>query len=326
MCGIAGFLLPKPTEPAETLGAVTTAMTDAIAHRGPDDLGAWVDPLAGIALGHRRLSILDLSAAGHQPMIGADSRLVLSFNGEIYNFQELRSQLQALGHGFRGHSDTEVLLAGIRQWGVEETLKRCNGMLAFALWDAEQRTLTLARDRLGKKPLYYGCFAGTWMFASELKALVAHPAFRREIDRDALATYLRFVYLPAPFCIFQGVRKLPPASFVVLRAGMTAAEARPVPYWSAREAAERGGRRPFTGSLEEATDELALLLTDAVDKRMIADVSLGALLSGGIDFDDCRGADASRSHSSGKDVLHRFQRSEAERGGARGHHRTASRH
>lgn len=283
MCGIAGFLLPKPTEPAETLGAVTTAMTDAIAHRGPDDSGAWVDPLAGIALGHRRLSILDLSAAGHQPMIGADSRLVLSFNGEIYNFQELRSQLQGLGHGFRGHSDTEVLLAGIRQWGVEETLKRCNGMLAFALWDAEQRTLTLARDRLGKKPLYYGCFAGTWMFASELKALVAHPAFRREIDRDALATYLRFVYLPAPFCIFQGVRKLPPASFVVLRAGMTAAEARPVPYWSAREAAERGGRRPFTGSLEEATDELALLLTDAVDKRMIADVSLGALLSGGID-------------------------------------------
>ncbi|HYN39398.1 MAG TPA: asparagine synthase (glutamine-hydrolyzing), partial [Rhodospirillales bacterium] len=280
MCGIAGFLLPEAAPTAETLRAQVMAMTDAIAHRGPDDAGVWTDPAAGVALGHRRLSILDLSAAGHQPMIGADGRFVLSFNGEIYNFQELRQELETLGHGFRGHSDTEVLLAAIRQWEVAETLRRCNGMLAIALWDAERRTLTLARDRLGKKPVYYGCFAGTWLFGSELKALLAHPAFRGTVDRDALATYLRFVYLPAPWCIFDGVRKLPPASLVELRAGMTAAEAEPVAYWSARQAAERGGRQPFAGSLEDATDQLAALLGDAVGKRMIADVSLGALLSG----------------------------------------------
>lgn len=283
MCGIAGFLLPDATASAETLRAVTVAMTDAIAHRGPDDSGVWTDPAAGIALGHRRLSIVDLSAAGHQPMVGADGRFVLSFNGEIYNFGELRDELEALGHGFRGHSDTEVLLAAVRQWGLPDTLERCNGMLAIALWDQENRTLTLARDRLGKKPLYYGCFGGTWLFGSELKALVAHPAFRREIDRDALATYLRYAYLPAPHCIFRNVRKLPPASLLELTAGTNAAEAQPETYWSAREAAESGARHPFDGNLEEATDQLAILLSDAVGKRMVADVSLGALLSGGID-------------------------------------------
>ena len=283
MCGIAGFLLAEARLGAGALAAATAAMTDAIAHRGPDDAGVWTDAAAGVALGHRRLSILDLSAAGHQPMLSADGRFVLSFNGEIYNFQELRAELEGKGHRFRGHSDTEVLLAGIGEWGVEATLRRCNGMLAFALWDAEARTLTLARDRLGKKPLYYGCFAGSWLFGSELKALMAHPAFRRSIDRDALATYLRFDYLPAPWCIFQGVRKLPPASFVVLHAGLGADAAPPTAYWSARQAAEDGARQPFSGSFEEATDALAGLLADAVGKRMIADVSLGALLSGGID-------------------------------------------
>lgn len=283
MCGIAGFLLPDPIATSEALDRMAAAMADAVEHRGPDDAGTWSDAAAGIALGHRRLSILDLSPAGHQPMVSDDGRFVLSFNGEIYNFLELRNALAALGHIFRGHSDTEVLLGAIRQWGLEEALRRCNGMLALALWDAEHRTLTLARDRLGKKPLYYGCFDGTWMFGSELKALKAHPAFRSEVDRDALATYLRFVYLPAPFCIFKHVRKLPPASFLVLRAGTAFAQARPAAYWSARKAAEAGARRPFTGSLEEATTELAALLVDAVGKRMIADVSLGALLSGGID-------------------------------------------
>lgn len=283
MCGIAGFLLPEATVTAEALATSATAMTDAIAHRGPDDAGIWTDAAAGVALGHRRLSILDLSAAGHQPMLSDDGRFVLSFNGEVYNFQELRSELDAVGHRFRGHSDTEVLLAAIRQWGVEATLRRCNGMLAFALWDAERRTLTLARDRLGKKPVYYGCFAGTWLFGSELKALMAHPAFRAEVDRDALATYLQFVYLPAPWCIFTGVRKLPPASFVVLRAGMGGSEAEPVAYWSARQAAEEGARNRFTSTFDEATGRLGALLADAVEKRMIADVSLGALLSGGID-------------------------------------------
>jgi asparagine synthase (glutamine-hydrolysing) len=283
MCGIAGFLLPDAAMTAETLCAVAKVMTDAVAHRGPDDAGIWIDAGAGIALGHRRLSIVDLSSAGHQPMASADGRFMLSFNGEIYNFREIRAELEALGHGFRGHSDTEVLLAAVRQWGLRESLRRCNGMLALALWDKECRTLTLARDRLGKKPLYYACFGGTWMFASELKALLAHPAFRREIDRGALATYLRFVYLPAPYCIFNNVRKLPAASLLVLSAGMDAAQAEPEAYWSVPKAAGQGARSRFAGNLEEATDELAALLSDAVGKRMIADVSLGALLSGGID-------------------------------------------
>jgi asparagine synthase (glutamine-hydrolysing) len=229
------------------------------------------------------LSILDLSAAGHQPMVSEDGRLVISFNGEIYNFLELRGELETRGHHFRGHSDTEVLLAAILQWGVEETLKRANGMLAFAVWDREERTLTLARDRLGKKPLYYGWFGETLVFGSELKALMRHPQFSAGVDRDALALFIRYAWLPSPWCIFEGVRKLPPASFVTVNAGMRSGEALPVAYWSARAAAEAGRREPFAGSLEDATDALESLLKDAVGKRMIADVSLGALLSGGID-------------------------------------------
>lgn len=258
-------------------------MTDAIAHRGPDDSGAWIDAEAGVALGQRRLSILDLSAAGHQPMLSEDGRLVITFNGEIYNFQDLRRELEGLGHRFRGHSDTEVLLAAILEWGVDETLKRANGMLAFAVWDRKERTLTLARDRMGKKPLYYGWFGNTLLFGSELKALMAHPEFSAGVDRDALALFIRYAWLPSPWSIFEGVRKLPPASYLTLRAGTHPSEATPVVYWSARAAAEAGRRQPFAGSLEEATDDLETLLADAVKKRMIADVSLGALLSGGID-------------------------------------------
>jgi len=283
VCGIAGFLTAAGAGPEEGLRATAKAMADAIAHRGPDDSGAWADGAAGIALSHRRLSILDLSAAGHQPMLSADGRLVISFNGEIYNFLELRQDLEARGHRFRGHSDTEILLAAVLEWGVEETLKRCNGMLAFAVWDRKERTLTLARDRLGKKPLYYGWFGDTLLFGSELKALMCHPRFSAAVDRDALALFIRYAWLPSPFCIFEGVRKLPPASFVTVHAGTRPEEAVPVSYWSARTAAEAGRRQPFAGSLEDAGDALESLLADAVGKRMIADVSLGALLSGGID-------------------------------------------
>lgn len=259
------------------------AMADAIAHRGPDDSGIWVNAESGVALGHRRLSILDLSAAGHQPMASASGRFVMSFNGEIYNFAGLRAELEAKGATFRSHCDTEVLVEAVAAWGVEKTLKRSNGMLAFAVWDREARTLTLARDRMGKKPLYYGWFGRTLLFGSELKALMAHPRFDGEIDRDALAQFIRYSWLPHPYSIFRQVRKLPPASFVTLRADMAPADAAPVVYWSARAAAERGRATPFQGSLDEATDALEALLRDATRKRMIADVSLGALLSGGID-------------------------------------------
>ena len=283
MCGIAGLLDSAPERTEEALRSACRAMSDAIAHRGPDDSGIWVDAQAGVALGHRRLSILDLSAAGHQPMASASGRFVISFNGEIYNFAELRTQLEASGASFRGHSDTEVLVEAVAAWGIEETLKRSNGMLAFAVWDRQARALTFARDRMGKKPLYYGWFGRTLLFGSELKALMAHPCFDGEIDRDALAQFIRYSWLPSPYSIFRQVRKLPPASFVTLNAGMVPAEATPVPYWSARAAAERGRSAPFPGSLGEATDALERLLRDATEKRMVADVSLGALLSGGID-------------------------------------------
>jgi asparagine synthase (glutamine-hydrolysing) len=283
VCGIAGVLAGGGGAAGENLPADVRAMTDAIAHRGPNDSGLWADPAAGIGLGHRRLSILDLSPLGHQPMASADGRLILSFNGEIYNFAALRADLEARGYRFRSTSDTEVLVESIHAWGVEATLQRCNGMLAFAIWDRQARTLTLARDRMGKKPLYYGWFGGTLLFGSELKALAAHPAFEREVDQDALGLLVRYAWVPSPYSIFKGVRKLPPASFLVIEADRPDADARPVNYWSARAAAEAGSQQPFEGSLEEAADCLAALLHDAVAKRMVADVNLGALLSGGID-------------------------------------------
>ena len=282
MCGITGVLDCGGARTEDALLGAVLAMTNAVAHRGPDDSGLWVDAAAGVALGHRRLSILDPSPAGHQPMASADGRYVMTFNGEIYNFLELRAELKEEGCVFRGHSDTEVLLAAICEWGVERALMRSNGMLAFAVWDRHRRTLTLARDRLGKKPLYYGWFGGTLLFGSELKALFQHPQFDWEIDRDALGLFIKYSWLAAPFCIFKSVRKLPPASYLVID-GTRREQAVPVAYWSARTIAERGRQEPFQGSLAEAIDVLEELLRDAVRERMIADVDLGALLSGGID-------------------------------------------
>lgn len=259
------------------------AMAHKIRHRGPDDGGAWVDGEVGVALSHRRLSILDLSEAGRQPMLSASCRWVLAYNGEVYNHLELRQRLQTEGAApsWRGHSDTETLLAAIEAWGVDETLKRSVGMFALALWDRSEQALWLARDRIGEKPLYYGWQGETFLFGSELKALRAHPAFNSAIDRGALALLLRHNYIPAPYSIYRGIGKLPPGTW--LRLGRGQRDVETVPYWSLAEVAERGMAVPFSGSDAEAVDLLAEKLSTAVRGQMVADVPLGTLLSGGID-------------------------------------------
>ena len=281
MCGLTGFW--QPGAHADALAPIARAMAARIAHRGPDDDGVWTDAEAGIALAHRRLSILDLSPAGHQPMPSASGRWVIAFNGEIYNHLQLRAELERAGAApaWRGHSDTETLLAGIEAWGVDATLKRCTGMFALAAWDRSERRLWLARDRIGEKPLYYGWQGDTFLFGSELKALRAHPAFAAGVDRGALALLLRHNYVPAPYSIHPGIAKLPPGTWLALSPGQR--EAAPVAYWSLAEVAERGMASPFAGSDAEAVAQLEQLLGDAVRGQMVADVPLGALLSGGID-------------------------------------------
>jgi asparagine synthase (glutamine-hydrolysing) len=282
MCGIAGYIdLSRSTGAAE-LQAAVTRMADTMAHRGPDSAGAWTDPANGIGLSHRRLSILDLSPDGHQPMISACGRYVIVFNGEIYNFETLRRELQGSGSAFRGGSDTEVMLAAISRWGLERAVRRFNGMFAFAVWDRREHTLSLVRDRLGEKPLYYGAVNGKFVFASELKAIRA-TAGPLELDRGAIRLYLRHCYIPAPYSIYTGINKLPPGTLVAFRPDAPSARHTPEPYWSAKSAAEAGTNRPFSGSSTEAADELHGLLTAAVKLRMRADVPLGAFLSGGID-------------------------------------------
>jgi asparagine synthase (glutamine-hydrolysing) len=285
MCGLAGFLdLTRGSSP-EQLQAGARRMAEAIRHRGPDDSGEWVDATAGLALGFRRLSILDLSPEGHQPMVSASGRYVLTFNGEVYNHADLRQRLAREGfhYPFRGHSDTEVMLAAFEHWGLERAVAEFVGMFAFVLWDRRARTLHLVRDRLGEKPLYYGRVGHTFLFGSEVKALRAHPAWAGEINRDALVQYLRRSCVPAPHCIYKGFSKLPPACILTVSPDDNDVGAEPVPYWSAREAAARGLARPFPGSAEEAVDALARLLSDTVRDRMVADVPLGAFLSGGVD-------------------------------------------
>jgi asparagine synthase (glutamine-hydrolysing) len=280
MCGFVGFLTEGGSRDSE---ATVLAMARAIAHRGPDADGAWVDNEAGVAFGHRRLSIVDLSAAGHQPMASSSGRYMLVFNGEIYNFPVLRLELEQRGHTFRGNSDTEVMLAAFEAWGIEASLKRFVGMFAFALWDRLERQLTLGRDRLGEKPLYYGWISNTFLFGSELKGLRAHPLWRGEINRDALAVYLRHNYVPGPYSIYHGVHKLPPGTYLNIRFSMVGQSPEPISYWSARQVAEAGLSDPFKGSAAEAVDALETLLKDAVRQQMVADVPLGAFLSGGID-------------------------------------------
>ncbi len=283
MCGIAGFLCDKSRPGPEFLSETAAGMARAIRHRGPDAEGVWVDPAAGLALGHCRLSIVDLSEAGAQPMVSPSGRYVISYNGEIFNFRELRRELEGRGQAFKGHSDTEVLLAGIDHWGLEETLRRAQGMFAFALWDRSARSLVLARDRVGKKPLYYGWQGGTFLFGSELRALKAHPDFAAEVDRGALGQLLRCGWIAQPHSIFSGICKLPPASFLVLDPAAPSKDLTPRFYWSAKEKVEAGAQAPFGGDSDAAVEELDSLLRDAIAGRMVADVDLGALLSGGVD-------------------------------------------
>lgn len=285
MCGIAG--LWRPGGAADELAAQVRAMADALAHRGPDDAGVWVDPAAALAFGHRRLSIIDVSATGHQPMLSADGRFAVTYNGEIYNFLELRRALEAEGRApaWRGQSDTEVLLAAVCAWGLEAALKRFTGMFALALWDARERILHLARDRLGEKPLYYGWAGSAFLFGSELKAMKSASGFSPGIDRSALALYARYGNVPAPHSIYEEVRKLPAGAWLSINAGQLSARSWPEPrrYWSLAHRVRAGKSAPFKGTERAAVDELEHLLGDAVRAQMVADVPLGAFLSGGVD-------------------------------------------
>jgi asparagine synthase (glutamine-hydrolysing) len=283
MCGICGFLAARRELPPAEMTAAVDVMTSTLRHRGPDDAGRFVDAAAGVALGHRRLSIIDLSEAGRQPMTSACGRFVITYNGEIYNFRELRGMLEQRGHDFRGHSDTEVLVGAIAEWGVERALPRVHGMFAFALWDRQMRRLILARDRVGKKPLYYGWCRGAFLFASELKALHRHPAFDPEVDRDALGLLIQHGWIPGPYSIYRRIRKLPPGTILTLDAAAGPVEPVIQTWWSAKEVAETGERARFAGGFDEAVEALDSRLGAAVRTRMIADVPLGAMLSGGVD-------------------------------------------
>ncbi|MEQ1701575.1 MAG: asparagine synthase (glutamine-hydrolyzing), partial [Ilumatobacteraceae bacterium] len=277
MCGIVGCF--HPGERGESLHAVALAMASTIVHRGPDSDGVHVDDPAGLALGFRRLAVVDLTTTGAQPMASHSGRYVVVYNGEIYNHRELRQELA--GVAWRGTSDTEVMVAAFDRWGVAASLPRLEGMFALAVWDRSEQTLTLARDRMGEKPLYYGVHGGALLFGSELKTLRAHPAFRAEIDRDALARFLYASFVPGPQSIYEGTWKLPPGTSLTISAGHLGASAlpAPVPYWRLRDHIGRASAYDD----RETVDRLAALLHDAVGRQMVADVPLGAFLSGGID-------------------------------------------
>ncbi|OGI10774.1 MAG: asparagine synthase (glutamine-hydrolyzing) [Candidatus Margulisbacteria bacterium GWF2_35_9] len=292
MCGITGFWQLNKFSP-KTAKTIAKKMADKIQHRGPDDSGVWIDEKVGIALAHRRLSILDLSAFGHQPMVSPSGRYVIVFNGEIYNYLEIRKLLKS-DYLWNGHSDTETLLVAFEEWGIEETLKKTVGMFAIALWDKEEQTLTLARDRIGEKPLYYGFQNNTFMFASELKALKAHPDFIGEIDRDVICLYLRHCYIPAPYSIYKGIKKLLPGTYITFTRetlsfrrgcseGAGEAEVEAIPYWTLSDTVQKGITHPFFGSETEAITALEDKLKQSIGLQMLSDVPLGAFLSGGVD-------------------------------------------
>ena len=281
MCGLTGFWAQRGWE----RGAehALRRMTETLRHRGPDDEGYWTDPEAGICLGHRRLAILDLSREGRQPMCSASGRYVIAFNGEIYNFGDLRTELEHTGVAFRGRSDTEALVAAVEHWGLEGAVERLVGMFAFALWDGLERRLHLVRDRVGEKPLYYGWIGPTLLFGSELKALRAHPTWRGEIDRGALALYLHHHYIPAPYSIYQGVQKVSPGTIVTVGAPATAGTVSERRYWSPREVVRHGLANPLPGGEADLVGACDTLLRRVIRGQMIADVPLGAFLSGGVD-------------------------------------------
>ena len=286
MCGLTGFLT-RPGADVHSMTELARRMALRIRHRGPDDNGEWIDAAAGVALAHRRLSVIDLSAHGHQPMLSQPGRYVIAYNGEIYNHGQLREELGAADPNlhWRGHSDTEVALAAFERWGVEGALQRFNGMFACAIWDRKLRRLHLTRDRFGEKPLYYALVNGAFLFGSELKALTVHPAWSGQIDRGALRAYMRFNYVPAPFTIYAAARKLPASTILTVDVDIVSGAlsvGEPRPFWSAVEAALAARERPFTDKAE-AKEELRDSLARAVEARMMSDVPLGAFLSGGVD-------------------------------------------
>lgn len=283
MCGIAGIFGFGGIE--DEVRRTANRMASALRHRGPDDEGIWIDETATIALVHRRLSIIDLSASGHQPMVSSDGRLVLIFNGEIYNHVDIRAELQAVSPGiqWRGHSDTETLVEAVARWGLEKTLARLLGMYAFAMWDRDLRRLYLVRDRLGEKPLYYGRVGRSFVFASELKGMTVHPRWTGDVDRGALALYMRHNYVPSPYCIYAGISKLPPASILTISSPDQYSRSTPRRYWSPLAAASNGLAEPETEDESAIQERLEQTLRDAVRRQLQADVPLGAFLSGGVD-------------------------------------------
>lgn len=283
MCGITGFINAKTNYTNEQLTDIIKTMTPALEHRGPDADGVWINSEIGVALGHRRLSIIDLSPEGNQPMVSSSGRYVVVFNGEVYNFLDLRRLLESSGCRFRGHSDTEVLLAAVESWGLEKALRCFEGMFAFALWDTHDRQLILARDRIGEKPLYYGWSGQQFIFASELKSFRANPGFLPDINRDSLALFMRHGYIPAPYSIYTGIYKLLPGTYMVIAPQNIGHYPEPIPYWSLKEVAETGFSNPYKGDEKDSTEKLDQLLKEVIKQQMIADVPLGAFLSGGID-------------------------------------------
>ena len=280
MCGLTGFY-NKQIQPRSEVTEQLHSMSAALLHRGPDSQGIWLDSERGIALAHRRLAIQDLSPLGHQPMVSRDGRFVIVFNGEIYNFLELKADLEAKGRTFRGHSDTEIMLEAFSEWGIPVALQKFSGMFAFALWDRQTAKLYLARDRFGEKPLYYGWQGNSFLFGSELKALRVHPEWRNRINRDALTLLMRHNFIPAPHSIFTNIFKLMPGTFLVLDGGTASTAVQT--YWSCRDAFEYGINNPLTGSADDMVDALETELRGSIKRQMIADVPLGAFLSGGID-------------------------------------------
>ena len=280
MCGITGFISHDLEHPIHAINS----MADAIKSRGPDSSGSWCDPSVVIALGHRRLSILDLSDAGHQPMSSVNEQLVLTFNGEIYNHLNIRNELERAGWSspWRGHSDTETLLAALQFWGVPATLEKLNGMFVFALWNRQRRILTLARDRIGEKPLYYGISGGSVLFGSELKALTVNPHWQPKLNRDSLCLYMRHAYVPNPYCIYQGIYKLPAAHWLEIDAESLRID-EPTCYWNFTRQVELATQQRHTQPTTQLIDELEGRLREAIGLRMVSDVPLGAFLSGGLD-------------------------------------------
>jgi len=286
MCGISGLVTATPAR-EDALRQTAMRMADTLRHRGPDDAGIWCDADAGVAVAHRRLSILDLSPAGHQPMHSPNGRYAVVFNGEIYNFEELRSDLEHAGVApvWRGHSDTEVLLAAISAWGLDHALTQLVGMFAFALWDRATQSLHLARDRMGEKPLYYGWAGDAFLFGSELKALKAAPQFDATVNRDALSSFVKRGWVPAPHSIYRDAKKLPPGTSLTLSPHGLATHGwpEPRPYWSLTQAVCAAKETLFQGSEPDAVAALDQALRTSIRGQMVADVPLGAFLSGGVD-------------------------------------------